>query len=510
MALLEHAPGLDENAAMRLARDLYGVRATATPLPSERDQNYLLETGAGERFVLKIANALEDRALLEAQNQAMAHLADRHVPCPRVVPTKAGDAIAETGAPAGLGLLQSPSTLAEEWSIPDAERHVATLLASGDAHSADFATPVPAGKTHLVRLVTYVPGIPLAEQRWHSPELLYSLGERLGQMDRAFVGFDHPAAHRHFHWDLANALQVVREYGYLIADAGQRALIQGFAADFERDVAPTLPGLPQGVIHNDANDYNVIVGGGDDQYTRNQHVAGIVDFGDMVYSYTVCDLAVAIAYAILDKPDPLAAAVLLVEGYHAQRPLADPEIAALWGFVCMRLCASACIAAYQRQQRPDDPYLTISQQPIRNTLPKLAQIHPRFAEATFRHACGLPAVPRAESIAAWLERNAEAIAPVLDVDLRTVPCTVFDLGIGSALVAGDTRANAEPALTERLSAELEAAGVRVGVGRYDEARLLYTSPLFATGDAFLDERRTVHIGSYRSSRHLEAGGSRKF
>ena len=41
---------------------------------------------------------------------------------------------------------------------------------------------------------------------------------------------------------------------------------------------------------------------------------------------------------------------------------------------------------------------------------------------------------------------------------------------------------------------MSAEGVQVGVGRYDEARLLYTSPLFATGDAPTDERRTVHLG----------------
>jgi 4-aminobutyrate aminotransferase-like enzyme/Ser/Thr protein kinase RdoA (MazF antagonist) len=450
MSLLEHTPGFGREDAVRLAQALYGLRATATPLPSERDQNYLLETERGECFVLKIANALEDRTLLEAQNQAMAHLARHQVSCPRVVPTEAGALIAEVRS--------------------------------------------PAGGTHLVRLVTYVPGIPLGQQGWHSDELLYSLGECLGQIDRAFVGFDHPAAHRHFHWDLANAPQVVCQYEPLIADAEQRALIQQFASDFERDVASLLPTLPKSVIHNDANDYNVIVGGGDDLYTRNQRVAGIIDFGDMVYSYTVCDLAIAIAYAVLDKPDPLATAALLVKGYHAQRPLEEPEIAALFGLVCMRLCASACIAAHQGRQRPDDPYLVISQGSIRNTLPRLAGIHPHFAEATFRHACGLSPVPRAGSITAWLERNAGAMAPVLDVDLRTAPCTVFDLGIGSALVAGDAQANAEPALMERLSAEMEAAGVRVGVGRYDEARLLYTSPVANNGDAFFDERRTVHIG----------------
>lgn len=41
-------------------------------------------------------------------------------------------------------LLQSPLTLTEEWThcVPDAERYLVTPLASGDAHSADFITPV--------------------------------------------------------------------------------------------------------------------------------------------------------------------------------------------------------------------------------------------------------------------------------------------------------------------------------------------------------------------------------
>ena len=85
MSLLQHTPACTEAEAQRLALELYGLRATAAPLPSERDQNFLLETEGGERFVLKIANALEDRALLEAQSAAMNHLARRGVPGPRVV-----------------------------------------------------------------------------------------------------------------------------------------------------------------------------------------------------------------------------------------------------------------------------------------------------------------------------------------------------------------------------------------------------------------------------------------
>src|SRR5262249_15651993 len=41
---------------------------------------------------------------------------------------------------------------------------------------------------------------------------------------------------------------------------------------------------------------------------------------------------------------------------------------------------------------------------------------------------------------------------------------------------------------------MAAAGVKIGVGRYDEARLLYSSPLFASGGGLTEERRAVHLG----------------
>ena len=141
------------------------------------------------------------------------------------------------------------------------------------------------------------------------------------------------------------------------------------------------------MIHNDANDYNVIVGGNNDLYTRNQRVVGIIDFGDMVFSHTVGNLAIAIAYAILDQSDPLWVATHMVKGYQRSFALTEAEITALYLMVCMRLCVSACIAAHQIKERPDNEYLSISQMPIQRTLPVLAEIHPRFAETAFRQAC---------------------------------------------------------------------------------------------------------------------------
>src|ERR1035437_6776180 len=89
MALLQQAPRLTAAAASEIARELYSLDASASPLPSERDQNFSIG-----QFVLKIANAGDDRALLEAQAAAAAHLVAHGVASFRVVPTAGGELIA--------------------------------------------------------------------------------------------------------------------------------------------------------------------------------------------------------------------------------------------------------------------------------------------------------------------------------------------------------------------------------------------------------------------------------
>src|SRR6185503_14130310 len=163
MQLLEHTPRFDVGAAAAIAAEHFGIRARAQALPSERDQNFLLTNQVGEKFVLKIANALESRAFLEAQNSVLKYLERRVSICQKLKPAMSGEEIVTV-------------------------------------------------KTHLVRMVHYLPGAPLAELKPYTPGLLQDLGRKLGQLAQALAGFDHPAVHRDFHWDLANGNRVVNEY----------------------------------------------------------------------------------------------------------------------------------------------------------------------------------------------------------------------------------------------------------------------------------------------------------
>jgi 4-aminobutyrate aminotransferase-like enzyme/Ser/Thr protein kinase RdoA (MazF antagonist) len=447
--MLEYTPRFDLAAAEGVARDHFDMEGRAATLPSERDQNFSIERADGTRLVLKIANAREERALLEAQQRALTHVAARTDITPHVVRAASGASLVS--------------------------------IAGRD------------GMEHFAWAITWLPGRPFALAARRSPALYEDLGRRVGALDAALAAFDSPAIHRDFYWDLANGRSMVSRYRTLVTDAALGCTIDRLIANFDRRTAPLLPSLPRAAIHGDLNDRNVLIGGGEDPESRGQSVTGIVDFGDMTHSYRIADLAIAIAYAILGEPDPLAVAATMVRGYRESMTPTDDELAALHGLVALRLCASVCIAADQQRQRPDNAYLGVSQSAIALALPVLADIPFSLAEAVVREAAGFASVPAADRVVACLEKK-KAIAPVLGIDPQREPSIVLDLSVGGALIAGDARENAEPALTQRVLGAMHIANVDLAIGRYDEPRLLYAAPAFAGADGPSGERRTIHIG----------------
>ncbi|MGH9886472.1 MAG: phosphotransferase, partial [bacterium] len=447
--LLDQSPKFSLTDAEQLARDHFGVAGRASPLTSERDQNFLIHGADGTKMVLKIVNAAEQKIMIEAQQRAITLLAQRLDITPRVLSTVNGRALVETGG--------------------------------------------PDGKRHLVWAISWLPGVPLATVPHRSLALYRDVGRQVGALQRELVDFDHAGLHRDFYWDLAKARGLIEEKRSLVDDQRLLNVIDRLLGEIDQRTIPRLATVRRAMVHNDLNDYNILVGEGDDLETKTQVVTGIVDFGDMVYSYRVGELAIAIAYAILDHDDPLGIAAELVRGYCERSALDDNELAALFGLVLLRLCASVCIAAEQQRQRPDNAYLGVSQQAIRRALPRLAAIPFGLAETTLRAAAGLPASPKAQRVRDFLTR-VPRFAPVLGVDLEREACIVLDLSVSSPLVSGDAAENAEPKLTERVFAEMSRAVVSVSVGRYDEPRLLYVAPAFATGTRPTDEHRTIHIG----------------
>jgi 4-aminobutyrate aminotransferase-like enzyme/Ser/Thr protein kinase RdoA (MazF antagonist) len=446
-----------EAEAARLADELYGVRATAKALPGEYDDNFHMTVAPGASkdssasalgYVLKVMHPAREQSFIDMQCRAMQHLAQRapHLALPRVVPGIDGQFF-----------------------------HAIT--------AAD-------GSTRFVWMLTFVPGTVLAHVRPHTPELLGTLGRLLGEMDAALQSFSHPAAHRELKWDLSRAAWAHDCLKY-VEPPSKRELLEKFLQQYEREVVPTLPRFRRSVIYGDANDYNALVG---DPWPQPRKVVSVIDFGDLHHGLTVSEPAIAAAYAILGKKDPLQAAVAVIDGYHRAFPLEETEIAVLYALIGTRLAVSVINSAHRKTIKPDDPYVTVSEAPAWDALERWAQIHPRFAHYTFRAVCGLSPVPCAPLIAQWLRENGGNVAPILGADLRDAPCVVFDLSVGSTFLGADPRAGEAVPLTKKIFDEMKRAGVSVGIGRYNEARLLYASPLFGDVANPTDERRTIHLG----------------
>ncbi len=309
--------------AVHWAKEVYGLHGEISPLPGDVDRNFLLDCGEQGRWVLKIANIGEDSEEIACQVEVLRFLRDSTVGgmVPRVRPTRGGDLVAEID----VG--------------PD--------------------------ERSCVRVVSYLEGRPIACIGDPGPEMRTELGGLLATLDQHLLEFDHPGAHRHHMWDLV-AFPLIRRYRQH-ADDEIGPIFDEVMNRFERRVAPELEQLRRSIVHNDANDYNILVS----EHDGRSSISGLIDFGDLVFTITVADLAIATAYLMMAAADPISAAEDLRVGYEEVLPLTDLERELLPDLALARLCTTAVMAAQGRTVSPDDEYLTISEEPARRVLRRL-------------------------------------------------------------------------------------------------------------------------------------------
>lgn len=317
-------PQLSSDRAAALAQRFFGVKAAATELPSERDQNFRLSRTDGPDLLLKLAHASEPVETLDLQNSILQELAASP---------------AATMAPA--------------------------LLASSSGRFME-AVPYAQGHQGMARLLTFLPGRPIAEVADPSPALLRKLGAILGMVDRTLASFSHVAADRTLQWDSQHADTVIAE-NLPFVDDGRRDLLRHLAATASQRLNPHAEVLRKSVIHNDANDYNILVTG----TGAGACVSGLIDFGDAVRTYTAAEPANCAAYAMLDKHDPLDVAAQIARGYNGAYPLNGDERQVLFDLIVIRLCLSAAIGSKQTRQDPGNTYLAVSQRPVWALLARL-------------------------------------------------------------------------------------------------------------------------------------------
>ena len=293
-------------AAARWLFDGWGIEGGLSRLPGYEDDNYQVATDAG-RYVLRISHPLARRAELIRQNRAMRR-ADSALPgaVPRPVESRAGR------------------------DIETCELHPG----------------------RLARVFTFVEGrlwadarpVPLATHR--------SLGVFLARLDTALAGLVAGEPHAPMEWDLQRAGDVVAGNLRELRAGGRRSLVERWVGRHRDEIEPALSGLPVQLIHNDANDRNLLVTPG----LEGPEVSGIIDFADAIECVRVAELAIAIAYAVQHEADVLACAGSVRSGYCEHCPLTADELDALPVLVAMRLSTTVVLAARNLREFPDNEY----------------------------------------------------------------------------------------------------------------------------------------------------------
>ena len=417
----------------------WGITANLTRLDGEYDLNYLAEGEDGQGYILKAMRPGCETWLVDMQIKALEHIeaAAPNLPCPRVIRTPSGESMLE---------------LADE---------------NGDLR--------------LVWLQNRLPGVCYAKKDPKTSDLIFDVGHVLGKCAKTLADFQHDGLQRDFKWDLTTADWIADQLD-CIADPARRAIIADIAKEFTA-IKPALSKMPSQAIHNDANDYNILVTG---ELSEPRRVSGFIDLGDMCASPRVCDLAISAAYIVLDHPNPEAALADIVAGFHKASPLSPAEIDLIWPLLRARLAVSVVNSTLMAVDNPDDPYVVISQGPAWRFL----EGHPLnggLIAARLRAACDLPVVDGADRVMAYLDSERGKFAQLMGTDLTDTP-------LGSLSVENSTWPQNPFDLPADEAAHVgEEFGDGMWLGYYHEPRLIYTVDAFRKGPYKASDRRTVHL-----------------
>lgn len=315
-------PVIQPNEALAVLQTRFGRSGSIKALGSERDLNFLVTENDGQNFVLKFSNSSEAARVTDFQAKALAHIARvaPELPVPRVIPNTDGALVAETTA-------------------------------------SD-------GRRHKVRLLSWLNGTPIDESAYQ-PNIARMLGGVLAGIGRALRDFEHPGSDYALLWDLKNAesLESLLEH---IDDRDLRLLCHDRLDRFRTRVLSDLQKLRWQTIHNDMNPGNVLVN------PENGMLAGVIDFGDIVRSPLVADVAIACAYLLANPDDPMEDVLSFVSAYSGVEPLTHDEIEVLFDLILTRTTMTILISRWRAAKYPDNrDYILSSEAEARRMLERL-------------------------------------------------------------------------------------------------------------------------------------------
>ena len=153
-------------------------------------------------------------------------------------------------------------------------------------------------------------------------------------------------------WDLMYFTKV-KEYIPHLQDEHKRTVANSVVAMYEEHIMPQIPSMKKGVVHNDMNGLNLLFTTNGDKC----ELSGVIDFGDCICTCYLFELAIMLAYGMVEKENPVEFVAPMLQGYRDVFPLSKEELNCLYYAVLARLCQSAVNGEYRYTLEPWNTYL---------------------------------------------------------------------------------------------------------------------------------------------------------
>lgn len=264
------------------------------------------------------------------------------------------------------------------------------------------------GKLILIRMLSYLEGDFIAECKINK-NIISSLGSFLAKFNLLTRNWNNSEIKsRDWEWKI-ESVELIKNRANYISDPFRRNRVIYFIQQYKENIVPVYKDLRKSIIHNDANQWNVLV--------EKDKTTGLIDFGDISYSNLVNEVGIAMTYIAYDKEDILYWSGILLESYNKVLPLKKKEVESLYYIIALRLCMSVSNSAYTKLNQPNNNYISEGEENAWNMLDKWIFYGPTKVKNYFLKSTGF-SLNKGKKEKEYIEKREKYLSKILSLSYK--------------------------------------------------------------------------------------------
>ncbi|MFL2812519.1 MAG: aminotransferase class III-fold pyridoxal phosphate-dependent enzyme [Paracoccaceae bacterium] len=342
------------------------------------------------------------------------------------------------------------------------------------------------GNERYVWIVRKIEGELFSDFKPKSNDLMLDLGKKVGNLDLFSKRYTKNLRIQDNKWNLTKPFWIENHFSE-IKDLKIKNILIEILNDF-KGITSVLQKLKSYWIHNDLNDQNLLVA---NNLGNLPEISGILDFGDLSFCPTICNIAICSSYLLILPDVGLDKQLHFLKGYHNINPISVSELDILYTLIMVRIAVSYVNSVVMSKKKPKDPYVIISQKDTKNFLLQIKE-NKDFITSRFRHVCGFSLSSSYEDVQMHLTSKSNSFFPAIKGDLNA--SNLINLDPQNCAIPQDPYDIKDSEALNLTGFAYKKNNDKIYLGKYLEPRLIYTSENFFESIDKNSNRRTIHLG----------------